>query len=65
MESLADTWVLWMVLTMVTVGGVLFRRKENRGAGQLYTSSDDFNIRRILFGFSKGEGDLFLGYVLE
>ena len=64
MNDLADTWVLWLVLTMLSVGGVLFYRRDHRSTGQLYTSSEDFNIRHILFGFSKGEGDLFLGYVL-
>ncbi|MDH4248299.1 MAG: hypothetical protein OEW39_10825 [Deltaproteobacteria bacterium] len=62
MEGLADSWVLWLVLTIITIAGLVFRRKNTPGAGHLYHSSEDFSIRHILFGFSRGEGDLFLGY---
>ena len=64
MGILSDTWVLWLIITALLIGGLIFHRNDKGGGrmGGLYTSVDDFSVRTILFGFKKGEGDLFLGY---
>ncbi|MDH5751270.1 MAG: hypothetical protein OEZ59_02485 [Deltaproteobacteria bacterium] len=62
METLADTWVIWLILTIVIIVGLVIKRKDQKQGGGLYQSADDFSVKVILFGFKKGEGDLFLGY---
>ena len=66
MDLLADTWVMWLVISFVSLGAVYFYRQTRRNeseSGSLATA-EDFSIRAILFGFRKGEGDLFVGYVI-
>lgn len=64
MQLLADTWVLWLTLTVLLVGGLVYYRQNRHTAGSLYTSADDFSIRTILFSARKGEADVFIGYLL-
>jgi hypothetical protein len=62
---LADTWLMWLVLSGVTAGVMVFFRESRRGhsGAGFFTSSDEFSIKTILFGLKRGEGDLFLGFV--
>lgn len=64
MNFLANTWVLWLILCALLMGGMVFHRQNRKTVGSLYTSAEDFSIRTILFGMRKGEGDIFLGYLL-
>ena len=65
METLADSWVLWLVLTGVIGGMMIFYRESRRAPGgeSSFPSQDEFAVSSILFGVRRGEGDLFLGYL--
>jgi len=63
MDLLADTWVLWIILTIVCVGLVWFSRQNKNIDTSFVSSADEFSIKTVLLGFKKGEGDLFLGYI--
>jgi hypothetical protein len=65
MAFLGDTWMMWLVLSIMIAGLMVFYRESRRnqtGAG-FFTSSDEFSIKTILFGLKRGEGDLFMGYL--
>ena len=65
MNFLSNTWVLWFVLAAV-IGGLMGFYRESRRSAQatgMFASQDEFSIKTILFGFKRGEGDLFLGYL--
>ena len=62
MSDLSNTWVLWLILTTLIVGGLVYRRKEHKASGNLYNTPEDFSVKNILFSFTKGEADLFFGY---
>lgn len=64
MEFLADTWVMWFILTMLCLGLVLLNRQNRRFETGFITSADEFSIKTVLFGLRRGEGDLFIGYIL-
>ena len=64
MEFLADTWVLWFILTMICLGLVYLNRQNRRFETGFITSAEEFSIKTVLFGMKRGEGDLFLGYIL-
>jgi len=64
MEWFADTWFLWMILTVVCLGAVYFNRQNRKIETGFITSAEEFSIKTVLFGFRKGEGDLFVGYTL-
>lgn len=63
MEFLADSWVLWFVLCVVCLVGMVLYRQGHRNVTTAFTSAEDFSVRTIFFNFSKGEADLFLGFV--
>jgi hypothetical protein len=65
MEMLAQTWTMWLVLSGVIAGLMVFYRESRRDQAHsgLFASSDEFSINTIFFGFRRGEGDLFVGYV--
>ncbi|MBI3993258.1 MAG: hypothetical protein HY342_08285 [Candidatus Lambdaproteobacteria bacterium] len=65
MEFLADTWVLWLIVSIVTLFAVtLYRGSRGQEPEGVMTTADDFSITNILFGVRKGEGDLFIGYMI-
>ena len=64
MEFLADTWIMWFILTLVCLGLVLLNRQNRRFETGFITSADEFSIKTVLFGMRRGEGDLFIGFVL-
>ena len=64
MDTLADSWFLWLILAGVVVGLMLFYRQSRRFETGFITSADEFSIRTVLFGLRKGEGDLFMGLIL-
>ena len=63
MEFLADTWVLWTVLTAVSLGGMIFYRQNHKSIST-FTSSEDFSVRSVFLSFRKGEGDIFIGFMV-
>ena len=65
MDFLADTWFLWVILTGVALGAVFLSRQNRRIETGFITSAEEFSIKTVLFGVKKGEGDLFMGYVLS
>ena len=65
MNFLADTWVMWLIISAVSVGVMVFYRQSRRGETSSFTSADDFSITTILFDLRKGEGDLFIGFLLS
>ena len=64
MEFLADTWVMWFILTFLCLGLVFLNRQNRRFETGFITSADEFSIKTVLFGLRRGEGDLFIGYIL-
>lgn len=64
MGFLADTWVLWFTFAALLIGGMVYYRHSRSTVGSLYTSAEDFSIHTILFSVRKGEGDIFIGYML-
>jgi len=62
MEFLADTWVLWMIVTALCLVGMVLYRQSRRNVTTTFSSADDFSVRTIFFSLRKGEADLFLGF---
>ena len=62
MEWFADTWFLWLIMTAICLGFVFFNRQSRKIETNFIISAEEFSIKTVLFGFRKGEGDLFLGY---
>ena len=64
MDFLADTWVLWLIVCIVSMLGMTMYRQGRRSVTTTFTSAEDFSVKTIFFNLSKGEGDLFLGFVI-
>lgn len=64
MQFLADTWVAWLIVSGVFLGGMVVYRQSRRNVTSTFTSAEDFSVRTIFFNFRKGEADLFLGFVI-
>lgn len=64
MEFLADTWILWLIISIVSLIGMSFYRQGRRSVTTTFTSAEDFSVKTIFFNFGKGEGDLFMGYLV-
>jgi hypothetical protein len=64
MEFLSNTWLLWLVLSAASIGATyLYRKSGRREATGFFITAEDFTVRKIMFDFRKGEGDLFLGFL--
>ncbi|HKJ00176.1 MAG TPA: hypothetical protein VKB51_16990 [bacterium] len=64
MNFLADSWVLWLILSVVCLVGMVLYRQTRRNVTSSFTSAEDFSVRTIFFNLGKGEADLFLGFVV-
>jgi hypothetical protein len=64
MEFLADSWVLWLILSALCLVGMALYRQSRRNMTSVFTSAEDFSVRTIFFSVRKGEADLFLGFVV-
>ena len=64
MEFLADSWVLWLIITVVMLVGMVFYRQSRRNVTSTFSSADDFSVRTIFFNMRRGEADLFLGFLV-
>ena len=64
MEFLADSWVLWLIITIVCLVGMVVFRQGRRNVTTAFTSAEDFSVRTIFFSFRKGEADLFIGFIV-
>ena len=65
MDFLADTWILWIILTVV-IQWLMRWNRQNRGSEKVFiTSAEEFSIKTVLFDVKKGEGDIFIGGVLS
>ena len=65
MEFLADTWILWLILSGLCLGLVLLNRQNRRIETGFITSAEEFSIKTVLFGLRKGDGDLFIGFLFS
>jgi len=63
METLADSWVLWLICAVGVIAYLIYHRQNNQNFQAMYNSSEDFSPRYILFSLKKGEADIFFGYV--
>jgi len=64
MDYLSDTWVLWLFMVVLSMVGMRLYRQQQKSITSVFSSSEDFSVRTILLGFKKGEGDLFIGYMV-
>jgi hypothetical protein len=64
MEFLADTWVLWLVITVLCLVGMVLYRQSRRNVTTTFSSAEDFSVRSVFFSLRKGEADLFVGFVI-
>jgi len=64
MEFLADSWVLWLIVTVVCLVGMVLYREGHRNITSSFTTAEDFSVRTIFLSLNKGEADLFLGYLV-
>lgn len=64
MEFLADSWVLWLIVSAVCLVGMVLYRQSRRNVTTTFSSAEDFSVRSIFFSFRKGEADLFIGFVV-
>ncbi len=65
MDFIADTWILWLIITVVTMVGMSMYRQGHRSVTTTFTSAEDFSVKTIFFNIGKGEGDLFLGFLIS
>ncbi len=56
--------MLMMIIFLICVIGLIFYRQSGRAANTVFTTAEDFSLRTIFLNFSKGEGDLFLGFLI-
>ena len=64
MNFLADSWVLWLILSILCLVGMVLYRQSRRNMTSVFSSAEDFSVRTIFFNLRKGEADLFLGFVV-
>lgn len=64
MNFLANTWILWLILTVLAMIGMGMYRQNRRAVTNVFTSAEDFSARTILLSVRRGEGDLFFGYIV-
>ncbi|MDH4120593.1 MAG: hypothetical protein OEV94_02680 [Deltaproteobacteria bacterium] len=66
MSSIAETWFLWLALSGAIIGLLYFLRENQKSTGdvEMFTK-EEFSVKTLLFGLKKGEGDIFIGYVLS
>ncbi|HEX7928091.1 MAG TPA: hypothetical protein VF678_10895 [bacterium] len=65
MEFLADTFILWLVLSAALIGATYFYRRTRKVEQGFFVTADDFSVRKIMLDVRKGEGDIFLGFLLS
>ncbi|MDH4224843.1 MAG: hypothetical protein OEW12_04275 [Deltaproteobacteria bacterium] len=66
MNSLAESWFVWLILTGVIIGLLIFIREGRHKSSEqdLFSTEKEFSLTNLLFGLKKGEGDIFMGYSL-
>jgi len=64
MDFLADSWVLWLIVSVLCLVGMALYRQSRRNMTSVFTSAEDFSVRTIFFNLRKGEADLFLGFLV-
>jgi len=65
MEFLAITWILWLILSALCIGGVLFYRRARKGQSSMLITAQDLSVKTLMLDVRKGDGDIFLGYLLS
>lgn len=65
MDFLAITWVLWLILSALCIGGVLFYRRSRRAQSSFLITAQDLSVKTLMLDVRKGDGDIFLGYLLS
>ena len=64
MEFLGITWLLWLILSALCIGGVLFYRRSRKGQASFLITAQDLSVKTLMLDVRKGDGDIFLGYLL-
>jgi len=64
MELISISWLLWLILSGLCIGGVLFYRRTRKFQGSLLISAQDLSVKTLMLDVRKGDGDIFLGYLL-
>lgn len=64
MDFLAITWVLWLILSALCIGAVLFYRRTRKSQTNLMITAQDLSVKTLMLDIRKGDGDIFLGYLL-
>jgi len=64
MEFLAITWVLWLILSALCIGAVLFYRRTRKSQASFLITAQDLSVKTLMLDVRKGDGDIFLGYLL-
>lgn len=65
MEFLADTFILWLALSGLLIGATYFYRRTRKVEQGFFVTAEDFSVRKIMLDVRKGEGDIFLGFLLS
>jgi len=65
MDFLAVTWVLWLILSALSIGGVLFYRRSRKSQSSFLITAQDLSVKTLMLDVRKGDGDIFLGYLLS
>jgi hypothetical protein len=65
MEFLANTWIVWLALCVGCLGGVLLYRRGKRKETSFFVTAQDLSTRTLMLDIRKGDGDIFLGFLLS
>jgi len=65
MDFLALTWILWLILSAVTIVGVMFYRRGRKAQANHVITAQDLSVKTLMLDVRKGDGDIFLGYLLS
>ena len=65
MDFLAITWLLWLILSALCIGAVLFYRRSRKGQSSFLITAQDLSVKTLMLDVRKGDGDIFLGYLVS
>jgi hypothetical protein len=65
MDFLGITWLLWLILSALSIGAVLFYRRSRKGQTSFLITAQDLSVKTLMLDIRKGDGDIFLGYLLS
>jgi hypothetical protein len=65
MDFLGITWLLWFILSALSIGAVLFYRRSRKGQTSFLITAQDLSVKTLMLDVRKGDGDIFLGYLVS